>query len=74
MTSPFVILSRLINRHWLKIWDGNDESAPMIGNIGGSEIPNPITSSSNELLLKFASSSIGSGTGFKIRVELSKKC
>ena len=73
LTSPLVILSRYNNRHSLKIWDGNDESAPLIANRGGSEIPKPITSTNNELVLRFASGTKGSGTGFRIRVGLSKK-
>ena len=59
--------------HVLEIWDGQDENAPKLGRKTGSDIPKPITSSQRDLFLRFTAGSSGSGAGYRIRVDLSKK-
>ena len=61
------------NKHFLKIWDGVDENALLLARKGGSEKPNPITSSTGELFLRFEAGPEGTGVGYRIRVEQRKQ-
>ena len=45
----------------------------MLARKGGSETPNPITSSSGELFLRFEAGPKGNGVGYRIRVEQRKQ-
>ena len=47
----------------LRVYDGSDESADLLGEFSGNSIPSDITSSGNQLYVTF--SSTGTGTGFK---------
>lgn len=47
----------------LRVYDGGDESAELLGEFSGSNLPSDITSSGNQLYLTF--SSTGTGQGFK---------
>ena len=62
----------IFNRDALKIWDGQDENAPKLVKRAGSALPEPLTSSTRDLLLRFTSGSRGNGAGYRIRVDLSK--
>ena len=61
----------ILNRDALTIWDGQDENAPKLVK-RGSALPEPLTSSTRNLLLRFTSGSRGNGDGYRIRVDLSK--
>ncbi len=47
----------------VRIYDGGDETAELIGEFSGGDVPADITSSGNQLYIKFTS--IGSAKGFK---------
>ncbi len=49
----------------LYVYDGGDENAELVGEYSGDEIPSNITSSSNQLFVKFTST--GTGEGFKLQ-------
>ncbi len=51
----------------LRVYDGSDESAPLLGEYSGSDIPDQIASTGNTLFITF--SSTGTGTGFKAEFE-----
>ena len=51
----------------LRVYDGGDASAELLGEFSGDEIPQNIESTGNELFLTF--SSTGTGSGFKIEYE-----
>ena len=56
---------------WLSIRDGTSEDAVMIKDgICGRRIPKTITSTGNELLIKFRSDSTEAKKGFQIEVEV----
>ena len=69
----WLLLIFLFRAHVLEIWDGQDENAPKLGRKTGSDLPKPITSSLSDLFLRFTAGSSGSGAGYRIRVDLSKK-
>ncbi len=48
---------------YLKIYDGGDENAPLIGEFSGTDVPSDITSTGNQLFITF--SSVGEAPGFK---------
>ena len=51
----------------LKIYDGDSNTSPMLGNpYCGDSLPPSQTSSSNQLFLHFYSDQIYAGTGFKL--------
>ena len=55
---------------WLKIYDGGNESAPLIGKkLCGNNIPDMVVSSGRELLVAFHSSHAGTDMGYKIFVH-----
>ena len=57
----------------MKVYDGGDENAPMIGTaLCGSQLPEAITSSGNMLYVKFKSDISIVSTGYKIRADLGK--
>ena len=72
MNQSTLLLFSPLNPHWLSIWDGNDKTAPLMGRKVGSEIPKPITSSNKELFLELKTGVTGTGTGYRIEIELSK--
>ena len=56
---------------WLSIRDGTSEDAVMIKDgICGRRIPKTITSTGNELLIKFRSDSTDAKKGFNLNVEV----
>ena len=62
----------ILNRDALTIWDGQDENAPKLVKKAGYGFPEPFTSSTGNLLLRFTSGSRGNGDGYRIRVDLSR--
>ena len=66
------LLFSVSNQHSLAIWDGKDMDGTFMGHKFKSELPKPFTSSNKELFLRFQSGSHGKGTGYRIRIELSK--
>ena len=64
----------IIRWDWFEIRDGDNEGAPLIGSrICGSSAPNSITSSGNQLFIKFHSDSSVTKTGYRVRVDIGKK-
>ena len=51
------------NNDKLRVYDGGDENAEIIGTFSGSDIPSSITSTGNQLYITF--SSVGEAPGFK---------
>jgi len=51
------------NSDVLRVYDGGDDSADLLGEFSGNSIPSDITSSTNQLFITF--SSTGTGKGFK---------
>lgn len=49
---------------YLNIYDGEDESAPLLASFTGSNIPEPVTSSGNKLFISFQASSDETSRGF----------
>ena len=52
------------NSDVLRVYDGGDDGAELLGEFSGNSIPDNITSSSNQLYITF--SSTGTGEGFKV--------
>ena len=58
----------------LKIYDGNSNTSPMLGNpYCGDSLPPSQTSSSNELFFHFYSDFVSTGTGFKLEYIATSK-
>ena len=58
---------------WVEIYDGGDDTAPLIGGkLCGYEMPQAITSSGNQLFVKFHSDWSVVDSGYKIRADLGK--
>ncbi len=51
----------------LRVYDGGDDTAELLGEFSGGDIPSSITSSSNQLFITFSSNN--TGEGFKIEYE-----
>jgi hypothetical protein len=54
---------------FLKIYDGNNEDAPLLGEFSGLNIPNSVTSSGNEVYLKFETTSEAQARGWELSYE-----
>jgi len=52
------------NEDYVSIYDGADESAPLIGNFSGNNLPDEITSSGNKLFVTFTSEENNAAPGF----------
>jgi len=50
---------------YLRIYDGETSSAPMLGEYTGSTLPSQLTSTGNKLLITLNTDGSGHGTGFK---------
>lgn len=55
------------NSDKLRIYDGGDDNAELIGTYSGTDIPADITSTGNQLYITF--SSVGEAAGFKVEYE-----
>ncbi|XP_078382712.1 scavenger receptor cysteine-rich domain-containing protein DMBT1-like [Oculina patagonica] len=49
---------------YVKVYDGNSPTSPLIGTFSGSSLPAPIMSSSNKLFVTFTSDGAGRNEGF----------
>lgn len=49
---------------YVNVYDGGSSSSPLVGRFSGSSLPAAITSSSNQLYVKFDSDSSGNYEGF----------
>lgn len=56
----------------MEVYNGGDESAPMLGKFCGKIAPSPIISSGQQLLIKFVSDYETHGAGFSVRYEVFK--
>ena len=56
---------RSCNYDFVKIYNGPDETAPLLGSYCSRHAPSTLTSSSNEVLIVFKSDSSNTGRGFK---------
>ena len=54
---------------YVRVYDGDSTSAPLIGQFSGSSLPAPITSSSTKLYVRFTSDSSVTHTGFTARYQ-----
>ena len=62
-------LLKLYRFDWLEVHDGGYEDAPIInGKLCGKDVPEPITSTGHELLLRFRSDGNAHYSGFKIKI------
>ena len=52
---------------YVRVYDGDSTSAPLIGRFSGSSLPAPITSSSTKLYVRFTSDSSSEYRGFTAR-------
>ena len=52
--------------------EGGDDEAPLIGRYCGDTLPSEHVSSGNEIYVRFKTDHSVSGTGFRIRYDLSK--
>uniref|UniRef100_A0A3B4G9Q7 Neuropilin n=1 Tax=Pundamilia nyererei TaxID=303518 RepID=A0A3B4G9Q7_9CICH len=68
----------LINLHmhflydYVEVYNGGDESSPMLGKFCGKIAPSPIISTGGQLLIKFVSDYETHGAGFSVRYEVFK--
>ena len=73
----FFIFNTQPNADYLYVYDGDSSSSSLIGQFNGTSLPAPITSSSNNLYLRFTSDSSVQARGFTAayrgRVHLSLK-
>lgn len=56
----------------MEVYNGGDESSPMLGKFCGKIAPSPIISSDRQLLIKFVSDYETHGAGFSVRYEVFK--
>ena len=63
------------NRYdWMEVYDGGDDTAPLIGEkLCGYETPQAITSSGNQLYVKFHSDESVVSSGYRIKADLGKQ-
>ena len=54
---------------YVRVYDGDSTSAPLIGQFSGSSLPAPITSSSTKLYVRFTSDGSSTNTGFTTRYQ-----
>ncbi len=59
----------LLEGDYLKIYDGNNENANLLGEFSGNEIPNAIQSSGHEVFLKFETTSDGQARGWELNYQ-----
>ena len=59
------------NDSWLKVYDGINSSAPLLGEYTGSAIPEEVTTSGNKAFIQFISGDQTPGAGWKLRFESS---
>jgi hypothetical protein len=52
------------NADFVRIYDGADETAPLLGEFSGTELPGEITSTGNEVLITFTTDAAVEGTGW----------
>uniref|UniRef100_A0A7N6A5V9 Neuropilin n=1 Tax=Anabas testudineus TaxID=64144 RepID=A0A7N6A5V9_ANATE len=57
---------------YVEVYNGGDETSPMLGKFCGKIAPSPIISSGNQLLIKFVSDYETHGAGFSVRYEVFK--
>uniref|UniRef100_A0AAQ5YLT8 Neuropilin n=1 Tax=Amphiprion ocellaris TaxID=80972 RepID=A0AAQ5YLT8_AMPOC len=57
---------------YVEVYNGGDESSPMLGKFCGKIAPSPIISSGSQLLIKFVSDYETHGAGFSVRYEVFK--
>ena len=68
-----------MNHDYLRLYDGDSNSSPMLGQYSGNSIPQSHISSSNKLFIHFQSNEIGppgyygTGAGFKLEYHPSSK-
>ena len=72
-TDLFLFL-QISSNDWIAIRDGSDPNAAYLHEkLCGSNIPNPIISSSNELFIQFLSDNEVNRIGYHIKVEEGKR-
>ena len=54
---------------YVRVYDGDSTSAPLIGQFSGSSLPAPITSSSTRLYVQFTSDGSSTYAGFTARYQ-----
>ena len=54
---------------YVRVYDGDSTSAPLIGQFSGSSLPAPITSSSTKLYVRFTSDGSSTYAGFTARYQ-----
>ncbi|HNY59350.1 MAG TPA: C10 family peptidase [Bacteroidales bacterium] len=54
------------NADFLRIYDGEDETAPLLGEFSGTEIPGEVTSTNNKVLLVFTTDDTNEDNGWLI--------
>jgi hypothetical protein len=50
---------------FLRVYDGEDDSAPLLGEYTGTDLPEQLTSSGNKLCISFVTDGSGNASGFK---------
>ncbi|KAJ7321800.1 hypothetical protein OS493_033651, partial [Desmophyllum pertusum] len=61
----FFTFSTQMNADYLYVYDGDSTSSPLVGRFSGTSLPNPITSSSNKLHVRFTSDGSVTSRGFR---------
>lgn len=61
----FFMFNTQLDADYLYVYDGDSSSSPLIGNFSGTTLPTPITSSSNNLHVRFTTDSSGTARGFR---------
>ncbi|XP_068704797.1 uncharacterized protein [Montipora foliosa] len=56
-----------IGYDFVTVYDGNSSSSPLLGRFSGNSVPSPITSSSNQLYVRFTSNGATEDSGFVAR-------
>ncbi len=68
ITVRFSELSTEDRYDFVKLYDGNSSSAPLLGSFAGTAVPGPVTSTGGALTVIFTSDSSTVGTGFAARL------
>jgi len=70
ITLSFVSFETENNFDWVKVYDGETTSAPLLGTFSGSILPLPITSSSNKMLIHFKTDASQTKSGWTAQYVL----
>ena len=64
ITLTFENFNTISGKDLVKVYDGSDETAPLLGTFSGSTIPSPVTSTGGSMFIVFTSDASGTAPGW----------